>query len=90
MDYNNLGRIRHGNRDFDPWGPRNLEEITQPATPGNVVGPSDIRTVTPDVRPMGAGLRPQLGDIYCSYCCRVPWYYYNICIRRFCLRGPIC
>ncbi|XP_061164412.1 uncharacterized protein LOC133173439 [Saccostrea echinata] len=92
---------RHRNRRYPPWGPYRPrpgifppEDITRTVTPPEE-GPGNPGVVQPnpptDLIASQPSLRTQFGDIYCAICCRVPWYHYNNCVRRFCVsRGPNC
>lgn len=92
--YNHLNR-HYGGRRHLPWetltpGPTDdiNRIVTRPGEgPGNLGGPDT--SIIP--ASSGGSLLPQIGNIYCAVCCRVHWYYYNNCIRRFCAsRGPDC
>lgn len=96
MQFNNLSRGRFENRNHPPWGPRKPRPETLTET--SPFGISDLAGAGagPDFGPQErlasfGGPVPVVSDVFCYYCCRIPWHLYNLCVRRFCIGGgPNC
>jgi hypothetical protein len=93
--YNHLNR--HYRIPWEPFEPRPTDDIDRIVTrpgegPGNPGLQPNVGGPDASIMPASAGgsILPQIGNIYCAICCRVPWYYYNNCIRRFCASRPNC